>query len=52
VLIAHRQSTAVAAEQVAAIENGRVVEGDPPDDLIARGGRFAGLYGRWLAGVA
>jgi hypothetical protein len=24
----------------------------PPDQLLARGGRFADLYGRWLASAA
>jgi ATP-binding cassette, subfamily B, bacterial len=52
VLIAHRLSTVVEADQVAIVEDGRVVEVGPPDDLIARGGRFAELYGRWLAGAA
>ena len=52
VLIAHRLSTVVEADQVAIVEDGRVVEVGPPDDLIARGGRFADLYGRWLAGAA
>jgi ABC-type multidrug transport system fused ATPase/permease subunit len=34
------------------IEDGRVVEGGPPEELLAHGGRFADLYGRWLAGAA
>jgi ATP-binding cassette subfamily B protein len=52
ILIAHRLSTVIDADQVAIIEDGRVVEVGPPDDLIARGGRFAELYDRWLAGAA
>jgi ATP-binding cassette subfamily B protein len=52
ILIAHRLSTVVDADQVAIVEDGRVVEVGPPDDLIAHGGRFAELYGRWLAGAA
>jgi ATP-binding cassette, subfamily B, bacterial len=52
IIIAHRLSTVVEADQIAVIEDGRVVEVGPPDDLIARGGRFAELYGRWLAGAA
>jgi ABC-type multidrug transport system fused ATPase/permease subunit len=34
------------------VEDGRVVESGPPDELLARGGRFASLYSRWLAGAA
>ena len=42
------------ADQVAVIEDGRGVETGPPEELLAgRGsGRFADLYGRWLAGAA
>jgi ATP-binding cassette subfamily B protein len=52
VLIAHRLSTVIDADQIAIVEDGRVVEVGPPDDPIARGGRFAELYDRWLAGAA
>jgi ATP-binding cassette subfamily B protein len=52
VVIAHRLSTAIEADQVAVIEDGRVMEAGPPDELLDRGGRFAGLYDRWLAGAA
>jgi ATP-binding cassette subfamily B protein len=51
IIIAHRLSTAIEADQVAVIEDGRVVEAGPPGELLA-GGRFADLYGRWLAGAA
>jgi ABC-type multidrug transport system fused ATPase/permease subunit len=52
VLIAHRLSTVVEADQVAVVEDGRVVEAGSLADLLDRGGRFAELYGRWLAGAA
>ena len=52
IIIAHRLSTVAEADQIAVIEDGRVVEAGPPDQLLARGGRFADLYGRWLAGAA
>jgi ATP-binding cassette, subfamily B, bacterial len=52
ILIAHRLSTVIEADQVAIIEDGRVVEVGAPDELLERGGRFADLYDRWLAGVA
>jgi ABC-type multidrug transport system fused ATPase/permease subunit len=52
VLIAHRLSTVIEADQVAIVEDGRVVEADSPEELLASGGRFADLYARWLAGAA
>jgi hypothetical protein len=40
------------ADQVAVVEDGRVVEHGPPRELQAAGGRFAELYDRWLGSVA
>jgi ATP-binding cassette subfamily B protein len=52
VLIAHRLSSVADADQVAVVEDGRVVEAGAPAELLDRGGRFADLYGHWLAGAA
>jgi ATP-binding cassette, subfamily B, bacterial len=52
IVIAHRLTTVAEADQVAVIEDGRVVEAGPPEELLTGGGRFADLYGRWLAGAA
>jgi ATP-binding cassette, subfamily B, bacterial len=52
IVIAHRLTTVAEADQVAVIEDGRVVEAGPPERLLAADGRFADLYGRWLAGAA
>jgi ATP-binding cassette, subfamily B, bacterial len=52
IIIAHRLSTVVEADQIAVIEDGRVVETGPPGELLDRGGRFADLYDRWAAGAA
>jgi ATP-binding cassette, subfamily B, bacterial len=52
IVIAHRLSTVIEADQIAVIEDGRVVEVGPPEELLDAGGRFADLYGRWLAGAA
>jgi ATP-binding cassette, subfamily B, bacterial len=52
IVIAHRLSTVVEADQIAVIQDGRVVELGSPDELRAHGGRFADLYDRWLAGAA
>jgi ATP-binding cassette, subfamily B, bacterial len=52
IVIAHRLSTVIEADQIAVIEDGRVVELGSPEELLDAGGRFADLYGRWLAGAA
>jgi ATP-binding cassette subfamily B protein len=52
IVIAHRLSTVIEADQIAVIQDGRVVEAGPPDQLLTRGGQFADLYERWLAGAA
>jgi ATP-binding cassette subfamily B protein len=52
IVIAHRLSTVLEADQIAVIEDGRVVESGPPNEVRAVGGRFADLYERWLAGAA
>jgi ATP-binding cassette, subfamily B, bacterial len=52
IVIAHRLSTVIEADQIAVIADGRVVEAGRPAELLARGGRFADLYGRWVAGAA
>jgi ATP-binding cassette, subfamily B, bacterial len=51
-IIAHRLSTIAQADQIAVVSDGRIVESGTPDDLRARGGRFAELFSRWLAGAA
>jgi subfamily B ATP-binding cassette protein MsbA len=45
VVIAHRLSTVMSADQVVVMEDGRVVEAGPPAELLARPGRFAQLHG-------
>jgi ATP-binding cassette, subfamily B, multidrug efflux pump len=41
--VAHRLATAREADRVLVMENGRIVEQGPPDELIRQGGRFAAL---------
>jgi ATP-binding cassette subfamily B protein len=43
---------AVGADQIAVVEDGRIVESGAPADLRARGGRYADLFARWIAGAA
>jgi ATP-binding cassette, subfamily B, bacterial len=52
IIIAHRLSTIAQADQIAVVEDGRLVESGTPAELRARGGRFAELFDRWLAGAA
>jgi len=46
VLIAHRLQTARGADRIVVIDEGRVVEDGPHDELLAREGRYAAM---WLA---
>ncbi|MDV6286822.1 ABC transporter ATP-binding protein [Rhodococcus jostii] len=49
VTIAHRMITAESADTVGLFHEGRLVEHGPHDALVARGGRYAALYGAWVA---
>ena len=44
ILITHRAALARRADRVAVLDGARVVEQGPPDELMARGGRFAELF--------
>jgi ATP-binding cassette subfamily B protein len=44
VMIAHRLSTVVEADEIAVLEAGRVVERGPHAVLLARGGRYAAMW--------
>jgi ATP-binding cassette subfamily B protein len=48
VTIAHRLSTAGAADVVVVVARGRIVETGTHDELVERGGVYAGLYRSWL----
>jgi ATP-binding cassette subfamily C protein CydCD len=51
-VIAHRLSTVRDADTIAVLDGGRLVEVGPHDALLSRGGLYAHLVGRQLAGVA
>lgn len=52
VVVAHRLSTVMTADRVLVVEGGRVVEDGLPDELVARGGRFARLHEDWQASIS
>lgn len=47
--IAHRLSTAEAADVVVVVEEGRVVQVGPHERLLAEGGPYAAMHAAWLA---
>jgi ATP-binding cassette subfamily B protein len=48
--VAHRLSTARAADRVIVLEKGRILEMGAPDELVQKGGRFAALLELEAAG--
>jgi ATP-binding cassette, subfamily B, bacterial len=52
IIIAHRLATAMRADRIAVIHDGRLAELGSHDELVALGGRYAGLYDTWLAHAA
>jgi ATP-binding cassette subfamily B protein len=48
--VAHRLTTARAADRVIVLDVGRIVEEGPPEELVRRGGRFAALIELEAAG--
>ena len=49
VTIAHRLSTAEAADEVVVLDAGRVVERGPHETLVGAGGTYARLHAAWVA---
>jgi ATP-binding cassette subfamily B protein len=49
IMIAHRLSTIVNADQIAVLDQGRLVERGTHDELLERGGLYADLWHRQAA---
>jgi len=49
VLIAHRLTTAMKADRIVVVDDGRVVEIGSHAELVARGGRYAEMYTTWTS---
>jgi ATP-binding cassette subfamily B protein len=47
IIIAHRLATAMRADRIAVVHDGRIVELGSHDELVALGGRYAELYATW-----
>ncbi|GAA5125379.1 ABC transporter ATP-binding protein [Haloechinothrix salitolerans] len=47
IIIAHRLSTAMRADRVAVVDDGRILEIGTHDELAAKGGRYAEMYATW-----
>ncbi len=52
VIIAHRLATAMRADRIAVIEDGRLTELGTHDDLVALGGHYAAMHATWEAAAA
>jgi ATP-binding cassette subfamily B protein len=44
IIVAHRLSSLMHADQILFVENGEIVERGTPDELLAAGGRYKALY--------
>ena len=48
-LIAHRLTTAMKADRIVVVDDGRIVELGSHEQLVARGGRYAEMYSTWTS---
>jgi ATP-binding cassette subfamily B protein len=47
IIIAHRLATAMRADRLAVVHDGRIAELGSHDDLVADGGRYAAMFATW-----
>jgi ATP-binding cassette subfamily B protein len=48
ILIAHRLSTAMRADRIVVVDEGRILEVGSHAELVAAGGRYAEMYATWV----
>jgi ATP-binding cassette subfamily B protein len=48
IIVAHRLSTAMRADRIAVLDDGRIAELGSHEELVARGGRYAEMYAAWV----
>ena len=49
ILIAHRLTTAMKADRIVVVDDGRIVESGSHDELVELGGRYAEMYKTWMS---
>ncbi|MGO9343171.1 MAG: ABC transporter ATP-binding protein [Acidimicrobiales bacterium] len=49
ILIAHRLTTAMKADRIVVVDDGRIVERGSHDELVELGGRYAEMYTTWMS---
>lgn len=49
IIIAHRLATAMRADRIAVVDEGRIVELGSHDELVAMGGIYAEMYATWTS---
>ncbi len=49
IVIAHRLATAMRADRIGVVDDGRIVELGSHDELVALGGRYAAMHATWAS---